>query len=1251
MNKEVLTSPVLEALLQAPSLAVTAVDKQGCVILWSPSASRMFGWTESEALGHFLPIMPQDQRQEFLDRMENGIKGGTLIAMESRRLRKDGTLIDVNLWTAPLKDGKGDIIGILGVHADVTARKKTELALHETQAELHRTLAAVSDYLWSGEIDPEGHFHYRYYSPVVERITGRPADFYMAGSERWMSTVHPEDRARLDEISARLLSGQLVSSENEHRIVLPDGTIRWVRANVTVSQSADGYRRLDGVVSDITARKQAEEALQESEARFRGIFTAAASGIVLVSPEGRFLHANPAFCEFLGYSEQELSSKRVQDVTYPDDRERTAEIRRGIWEGKKPLIRRYEKRYLRKDGQTAWGEVSISLIRDAMGNANYSIAQVLDISERKRVEMALQESEERFRALIEHSFDAVAVVKADGTTQFASASMARVLGYQPQEWVGRNALELVHPEDLPRVTKVLDRLLETPGGTMTEQFRCRHNDGSWRWVESLGTNCLAQPAVGGIILNFRDITERKRADEALRESEERYRLMAEAIPQPAWRTNAQGEVTECNGRWYEYTGQTPEEARGNGWMKALHPDDAGCVMQKVQDDVAGGERFQVEYRLRRTSDGSYRWHIARGLPIKDMDGRIVCWFGSAADIEDQKRAQEMLEERVRERTAELAESNLALRNSEAKYRTLVEELPAITYIAGLDEGNTTLYISPQVKSLLGLTPGDYKADPDIWRQHVHPDDLDRVMAEVRHAHMSGEPLDCEYRLLNRTGGIVWIRDKAVVVRDETGQPLFLQGVMLDVPERRQAEETMRLQSAALEAAANGIVITDCEGHILWANPAFAKLTGYELSEVIGKNSRVLKSGQHDKAFYQNLWHTVLSGQVWHGEMVNKRKDGSLYTEEMTITPVRNAAGEITHFIAIKRDITEWKLAEESRRHLAAIVESSNDAIISADLDGIITSWNAAAQRLYNYAPEEIVGRSFFVLTPPNRMGELHEMHKKVQGGENAHFETVRLRKGGFPVNVSITVSPTKNGAGEVIGTSAIIRDITERKELEEAVVEASSREQRRIGHDLHDGLCQQLTGISLLWKAIAQSKGLRALPEVTEVTEITQLIAKTIGEARDLARGLCPVELERNDLGVALKKLGSLMERLFPVSCVVRCQQSVVLADKTAAAHLYRIAQEAISNAIHHGKAARVWIHITWRKDRLTLRIRDNGSGFSKRRGFKEGIGMRSMKYRAQVIGGSLTVESKRGAGTTVACVYTQPRSRFAGKARRRTLG
>jgi PAS domain S-box-containing protein len=1253
MNKQFLTEPALDALLRAPSLAVLAVDKQGCVLLWSPSASRMFGWTESEVLGRFLPIVPEEQRQVVYDRIQAELKGELTSALDVRRLRKDGLLLDVSLWTTPLRDSNGEVIGILALYADLTERKRAERALQEHEAEMRRMLAAVSDCLYSGEFDSDGRFSYHYYSPAAEQILGRPPEFFLAGPERWLSTVYPEDRPRLAQAFARLQSGQSASEEDEYRVVLPDGAIRWVRDSVTISQGTDGRRFVNGVVSNVTARKHTEEALRVSEDRYRTLTESAADAVFIIDRDDRVEFLNTYAASLLGSTPKELTGKRRGELFPPDT------------------------------------------------------------SEHQRRE-------------IEAVFESGRLSHTQNRITFEGGEL----------WLDTQLVPL-----------------RRPGGEVR--------------------------AVMGV---SRDVTEQKRAEAALRESEERYRLMIEAIPHPAWRANAQGEVTYVNGRWYEYTGQTPEESRGNGWMRALHPDDVGrvmqSVMQKVKDDAPGGEIYHIEYRLRRASDGSYRWHLACAMAIKDKDGRTTCWFGSAADFDDQKRAQEMLEERVRERTAELVEANEALRNSESKYRTLVEEIPAITYIAALDEASTTLYVSPQVEALLGLTLADYKANPHmIWQNHLHPDDCERVLAELQRSRVSGEPLDCEYRMLNHDGETVWFRDKAVVVRNEAGRPLFLQGVMFDITERRQAEETMRLQSTALESAANGIVITDREGHVLWVNPAFTELTGYELSEVIGKNLRVLKSGQHDEAFYQNLWRTVLSGQVWHGEIVNKRKDGSLYTEEMTIAPVRNAAGKITQFVAIKQDITEWKLAEQSQQHLAAIVESSEDAIVSGDLDGTISSWNAGAQRLYNYAPEEILGRPVSVLVPRNRRGELREILKKLQcGGHIQHFETVRLKKGGIPVDVSITVSPIKNGAGQVIGISAtthditerkraeealqkseaqyralvettdtgfvildregrvldanaeyvrlaghrgldeirgrsivewtagpdkernaegfrtclknghirnlevghvdshgkvtpveinatveknrgmlrvvtLCRDITERKELEQAVVEASSREQRRIGLDLHDGLCQQLTGLGFLWTAIAQREAVRSLLKADEVTKISGLISNAISEAHDLSRALCPVELESGDLGVSLQDLGLSMERLYAVPCVVRCQRPELLADKTVATHLYRVAQEAISNAIRHGKATRVWVHLVWKKNQLTLRIRDNGSGFSLRRGLKEGIGIRSMKYRAQVIGGSLTIESERGAGTTIACVWTQPRSRFAGKARRRAPG
>ena len=234
-------------------------------------------------------------------------------------------------------------------------------------------------------------------------------------------------------------------------------------------------------------------------------------------------------------------------------------------------------------------------------------------------------------------------------------------------------------------------------------------------------------------------------------------------------------------------------------------------------------------------------------------------------------------------------------------------------------------------------------------------------------------------------------------------------------------------AVAIDQAADAVVITDLEANILYVNRAFEKITGYSAAEALGRNCRLLKSDRQDPRFYRDLWETITAGRTWHGQLTNRRKDGSFYSEEMSITPVWNSAGKIVRYVAVKRDVTERLRAEEQSTFLAAIVSSSDYAIIGKTLDGTISSWNRGAEALYGYRAEEVIGRPISILAPPGREPELAEILEHVRTGRAiAGVDTLRLAKGGRTVEVSLSVSPVKDAAGKVIGAATIARDVADR---------------------------------------------------------------------------------------------------------------------------------------------------------------------------------------------------------------------------------
>jgi diguanylate cyclase (GGDEF)-like protein/PAS domain S-box-containing protein len=268
-----------------------------------------------------------------------------------------------------------------------------------------------------------------------------------------------------------------------------------------------GERLFTGIIRDVTERKRTEDALREARDRFRGIFENAPIGVAMVTLEGRYLQVNHSLCGILGYSKEELRALTWQEITHPDDLAASKAHARRIVAGEFPRYH-LEKRFLHADGHTVWASLSVSLVRDSEGEPLYFVSHIQDVTERKEVERVTAESEERFRSLVQYSSDIITILDADGTIRYASPAVEKVMGYRPEEQIGTNAFGTVHPDDKDRALDKFAEVLKSPGLHPPLEFRVPHKDGSWRYLEHVVNNLLDDPAVRGVVINSRDVTER-----------------------------------------------------------------------------------------------------------------------------------------------------------------------------------------------------------------------------------------------------------------------------------------------------------------------------------------------------------------------------------------------------------------------------------------------------------------------------------------------------------------------------------------------------------------------------------------------------------------------------------------------------------------------------------------------------------------------------------------------------------------------
>lgn len=326
---------------------------------------------------------------------------------------------------------------------------------------------------------------------------------------------------------------------------------------------------------------------------------------------------------------------------------------------------------------------------------------------------------------------------------------------------------------------------------------------------------------------------------------------------------------------------------------------------------------------------------------------------------------------------------------------------------------------------------------------------------------------------------------------------------------------------------------------------------------------------------------------------------------------------------------------DSNERLRAILDTAVEGIVTIDERGSIESFNCAAEKIFGYPATEVIGQNVSVLMPQPYREEhdayltnyLRTGHARIIG---IGREVCGRRKDGSLFPMDLSVSEVQLANRRIF--TGFIRDISERKRLEKEILEISDREQRRIGQDLHDGLCQFLAGIELLSQALEQKLASRSRPDAESAGQIARYVREAIGQTRSLAHGLSPVTLECEGLMSALQKLAENTEEMFQVHCAFDCERPVFVHDHAAATQLYRIAQEAVSNAIKHGRARRISISLKEAGNRNVLVIKDNGVGLPRPLPEKRGMGLQIMQYRAGMIGGGLMVQADMDGGTSVVC-------------------
>jgi PAS domain S-box-containing protein len=895
----------------------------------------------------------------------------------------------------------------------------------------------------------------RHFSDLI----GTPLELVMGASLEGF--VAPHHRHRLRPLLAQALSG---NAQGEVPFLAGDGTEVWAALSLSPMKLKDATG-ICLVVADITERKRADEL----RIYLAAIVDSSDDAIVGINLDNVILSFNPAAERLSGYSAAEIVGQPVSLLWPPDRTDGPLSFVDRIARGE--TILNYETERLGKGGRRVQLSVSMFPVRDSEGHITGGAAVARDITRRKQADEALRLSEAELKEAqrVAHLGSWSMDVK---TGQVAwSDELYRMMGFDPSlppppyPEHGR----IFTPESFARLAAGLDNTVRT-GVPYELELETVRADGDHGWMLARGEPVRdASGAITGLRGIAQDIAERKQAEAARQESETAFRTLADSVPQMVWMCTPDGLNVYFNQRWVDYTGLSLADSYGRGWNTPFHPDDRQPAWDAWNHATETGETYRVESRL-RAADGSYRWFLMRGVPLRDAAGHIVKWFGTCTDIDDLKQGEEALrnlneelEKRVEERTAQLRDSEqrlaLALRASHEGVWDWNVETGAVWY-------------SSRCREMLGYAESEIEPHMSVLENLLHPDDRASFREAVEAVLRGEREHEMEFRLRHKDGHYVDILSCGFPVRRQVEGPIVrIVGTHFDLTERKRAEEALRQREEWLRlahaAAHSGAWEWDLRTNLnIWSEELW-KLYGLEPHscepsyaawlEVVHPDDRPTAERTVEEAARKGIDLIV--------EFRVRDRDG---TERWLLSrgrPFQDADGQVVRVVGIVVDITERKRSEEAlqRSHdelerrveertaeLSAasayhrsLIEASLDPLVTIAPEGTITDVNHATEQVTGRPRQELIGTDFcdyFTDREKARRG----YQQAFREGSVQDYELQIRHRDGHITPVRYNASVYRHEGGAIAGVFAAARDITGRKRAEQEVLRLNQDLERRV---------------------------------------------------------------------------------------------------------------------------------------------------------------------------------------------------------------